>query len=99
MDQQRAQQLVVGCMAATGIVTSSALLADDKAVGIKVMIGVGGSALLLSVGAMFAPDLAGQLAVLVLVTSAFVYGAPLWNSLSDLTAATPETPTRKKGKK
>lgn len=82
MNEQRAQQLVVGSVAATAMVSGANYLVRDETPGMRWIIGVTGSAIGLAIVAMFAPQLAAGLAVLLLATTVFVYGGPVWEAVS-----------------
>lgn len=86
MNVDQAQEIVVASMATTAVVTSASLLADDRLPGVTVIIGLGASAFLLSVGAQFAPDVAAGIAILIMLTDLFVFAGPLWRALDSLTA-------------
>lgn len=92
MNADRSQQLIVGSLAATAVITTSSKLASGDVPGIPLVIGLAGAGFGLSVGAMFAPDLAASFAVLILVASAFVFSGPLWDAVGGLTGAPAPAP-------
>lgn len=99
MNTDQAQQLVVGSIAVTGVVTSVSMLADGRMPGLPVVVGLGVTGVVLAVGAQFRPDLAGGLAVLIMVTDVFVFAGPLWRAINGLTGqqrqAQPSHPARR----
>lgn len=96
MDQARAQQLIVGCLAASSAVAAGSSLADGEAPGMRMVVGVAFTGVGLATVAMFAPDLAGSLSVLILTTTVFVYGRPFMDAITDLTGNTKRTGTRRR---
>lgn len=82
MTPDKAQSGVVTAMAITaGIrVTSSAI--NHQTPTARTLIGLGFSTLVLAAMAMYAPALAASMALLVVTTSAFVYGGPVWAQLT-----------------
>lgn len=99
--EHRAQELVVGCLAATAVVAASSSLASGDVPGIRMVVGLAVSGMGLAAASMFAPDLAGGLAVLILTTTVFVYGKPLADAVTALTgkpgSAVASTTTKQKG--
>lgn len=87
--EDRAQELIVGCLAATGVVAAGSTLAQGGTPGLRMIVGLTVSAATLAVVSMGAPDLAGGMAVLVLTTTVFVYGAPLMNAVTSLVSGAP----------
>jgi hypothetical protein len=82
MTPDKAQSAVVTAMAVTAGLRVAASAIDHQAPPARTLIGLGFSTLVLAAGAMWAPELAASMAVLVLATSAFVYGGPVWAQLS-----------------
>lgn len=82
--EARGQQLIVGCLTATAVVAagSSAFDGDGKGPGMRLVVGVSVAAATLATVNMFAPEVAGGMAVLVLTTTVFVYGAPLFDAIA-----------------
>lgn len=101
MSAERGQELIVGCLAATAAVSASSTLAQGEIPGLRLVVGFAFTGMGLATVNMFAPDLAGGLAVLILTTSVFVYGKPLMDAVSTLTGsaktAAIRTTTRKEG--
>lgn len=98
MSEQRGQQLIVGCLAATAAIATASALADGEAPGIRLAVGTAFAGIGLATINMFAPDLAGSFAVLILTTSVFVYGGPALDAVTSLTGGTPNSPqTPRKG--
>jgi len=101
MGELRAQELIVGSLAATAAVTAGSTLASGQVPGLRLVVGLAFTGVGLATAAMVAPDLAGSLAVLILTTTVFVYGRPLMDAVSTLTGGTtatttaPAAPTRK----
>lgn len=85
MNTLRSQELVVGCLAASAVVAAGSTLADGEAPGIRLLIGGAGTAVGLAVVSMFAPDLAGSFAVLILTATVFNYGAPFMDAVVEFT--------------
>lgn len=91
--EARADQLVVGCLAATAAIGVGNAVVSGTPPAPRQLVGLTFVAVGLGVGAMFAPGLAGGVAVLVLTTTALVYGRPLWDAISTVTAAPTATTT------
>ena len=85
MNEPRADQLVVGCLAATAAIGAGNAIVAGHAPAAKQIVGLTFAAVGLAVGAMFAPGLAGGTAVLILTTTALLYGGPLWDAVSSVT--------------
>lgn len=94
MNEDRADQLVVGCLAATAAIAAGNAVVAGTAPAPRQLVGLTFAGLGLAVGAMFAPGLASGLAVLMLTTTALVYGGPLYDAVSSVTGD-PTTPTPK----
>lgn len=88
-----AQELVVGCLAATAVVAAGSSLASGELPGMRMVIGLSFTGVGLAAGAMFAPDIAGGLAALILVSSLFVYGTPLLDAITTLTSSPKVSPS------
>lgn len=84
--QARGQELIVGCVAASAAIATASTLADGEAPGIRLVAGVGVTAVGLATVNMFAPGLAGSFAVLMLTTTVFVYGGPAMDAIYRLTS-------------
>lgn len=93
MNEQRSQELIVGCLAATAAIATASSLADGRTPGIRLVIGTAFTGVGLATVNMFAPGLAGSFAVLVLTTTVFVYGAPLMDAVTRTTTAKGTTTT------
>jgi hypothetical protein len=91
--EARADQLVVGSLAAAAAMAAGNAIVNGAPPAPRQIVGFTFVAVGLSVGAMFAPGLAGGMAVLVAVSAAFVYGQPLWDTLSSVTSSTPSATT------
>lgn len=97
MNENRAQELVVGCLAATGVVAAGSALASGQVPGMRLVVGFAFTGAALATASMFAPDLAGSFAVLILTTSVFLYGRPLMDAVIHLTAPSPKPAPTKAG--
>lgn len=86
MNEQRGQQLIVGCLAGAAAVAAVSAMADGEAPGMRLAIGAFGTGIGLATVNMFAPNLAGSMAVLILTTTVFVYGEPALKAVSRLTS-------------
>lgn len=98
--EHRAQELVVGCLAATAAVAAASTLASGDVPGIRMVTGLAFTGMTLAAASMFAPDIAGGLAVLILTTTVFVYGKPLADAVTTLTGSdkpAASTTTKQKG--
>lgn len=82
MTPDKAQSSVVTAMAVTAGLRVASSAIEHHAPTARTMIGLGFSTLVLAALAMWAPALAASLALLVLATSAFVYGGPVWAQLT-----------------
>lgn len=87
MSEQRAQQLIVGCLAASAAVAAGSSLAEGEAPGIRMAVGFAFTGVGLATVSMFAPDLAGAFSVLILTSTVFLYGGPFMESVTSLTRA------------
>lgn len=92
MNEDRAQGLVVGCLAAAAVIGAGNAIAEGQAPSARQLVGFGFVAVGLATASMFAPDLAGGMAALVLVSTAFLYGTPLYDAVSGVTSSTSPTP-------
>ena len=97
MNEPRADQLVVGCLAATAAIGAGNAIVAGHAPPARQVVGITFAAVGLSVGAMFAPGIAGGLAVLVLTTTALVYGGPVWDAITSATTTSPTSSTASPG--
>lgn len=95
MGQLRAQELVVGCLAATAAVSATSTMAEGDVPGMRLVVGLAFTGMGLATVAMFAPDLAGGLAVLILTTTVFVYGKPLMDAVTTITGTTAPAAVRR----
>ena len=93
MNEPRADQLVVGCLAGVAVIGAGNAIVAGHAPSARQVVGLTFAAVGLSVGAMFAPGLAGATAVLMLTTTALVYGGPLWDAVTTATSPAPSTGT------
>lgn len=88
MNELRSQGLIVGCLAASAVVAAgSSLASDGSGPGLRMVVGVAFTGVGLATVAMFAPDLAGAFATLVLTTTVFVYGGPFMDVIAGITEA------------
>lgn len=96
MNQQRSQQLIVGCLAASAAVAAGSSLAEGQAPGMRMVVGVAFTGVgLATVSMLGAPDLAGALSVLILTSTVFLYGRPLFDLITDTTDPEPARTTRR----
>lgn len=93
--EARADQLVVGSLAAAAAMAAGNAIVHGAPPAPRQLVGFTFVAVGLSFGAMFAPGLAGGMAVLIAVSAAFVYGQPLWDTITSATGTTTPTPTPK----
>jgi hypothetical protein len=93
MNEQRAQELIVGCMATAAVIGVGSSLAQGEGISGRMVFGFGFATLGLAAGAMFSPGLAGSFAVLVLTSAAFIYGQPLYDAVTTQTTGTTAGPT------
>lgn len=97
MNQLRAQELIVGCMATSAVVGVGSALANGEGISARMVFGFGFTTIGLAAGAMFAPGVAGTFAVLVLTSSVFLYGQPLYDAViaqtADVAPLSPSTTT------
>ena len=91
MNQDRSQQLVVGCLAGVAVIGAGNAVVAGSPPSPRQLVGLTFVAVGLGVGTMFAPGLAGGAAVLMLTTTALVYGGPLWDAVSTATSSTSPT--------
>jgi hypothetical protein len=97
MDQTRAQQLIVGSLAASAAVAAGSSLAEGDAPGLRLVVGVAFTGVGLATVAMFSPDLAGAFSVLILTSTVFLYGRPFMDAVTNLTDPdTKRTGTRRR---
>lgn len=98
MNQQRSQQLIVGCLAASAAVAAGSSLADGDVPGLRLLVGVAFTGAGLATVSMFSPDLAGAFSVLILTTTVFVYGKPFMDAVTTMTKppTTKRTGTRRR---
>lgn len=82
MTPDKAQATVVTAMAMTAGLRVASSAVDHQTPTARTLIGLGFSTLVLAAMAMWAPALAASLSLLVLSTSAFVYGGPVWAQLT-----------------
>src|SRR5689334_13015084 len=94
MNEDRAQSLVVGALAAAAAIGAGNAVAQGEKPPLSQLVGFGFAGLGLAVGSMVAPDLAAGLALLMLTTTVFLYGGPLYEAVTQATNDTPTT-TRK----
>lgn len=93
MIEQRSQELVVGCLAASAVVAAGSQLATGSVPGLRLIVGYTFTGAALATASMFAPDLAGAMAALILTSTVFLYGRPLMDTVTSLTASGPTSPT------
>jgi hypothetical protein len=96
VNELRSQELVVGCLAGTAAVAAGSDLASGQVPGLRLVIGLAFTGVGLATASMFAPDLAGTFAVLILTTTVFVYGGPLMDAVTHLTSNPQPTGTVKR---
>lgn len=83
MSTDRAQGLVITAFGVSGSLVLVQAFHDDKVPPARFVLGTTVAAVGLAALAQLVPDLAGALAVLILVTSAVVYGGPAWRIITD----------------
>lgn len=86
MNEDRSQQLIVGCLAAAGAIAAGNAIAEGHAPELRQLVGFSFVAVGLATGSMFAPGLAGSAAVLILTTSIFLYAGPLLDAVTGSTS-------------
>lgn len=91
MTEDRAQQLVIGCLAASAVIAAGNSIADGHAPAARQLVGFGFVAVGLATASMFAPGLAGGMAVLVLTSTALLYGTPLYEAVTGVTSTSTTT--------
>lgn len=91
MTEDKAQQLVVGCLAGVAVIGAGNAIVGGNPPATRQLVGLTFVAVGLGVGSMFAPGLAGGAAVLMLTTTALVYGGPLWDAVTSATSSTSST--------
>lgn len=77
----------MGCLTASTVVAAGATLASGNVPSLRQVIGVGFVGIGLATASMIAPDLAGSMAVLILTSTVFLYGGPLFDAVSNVTGA------------
>lgn len=82
MTPDKAQSGVVTAMAVTAGIRVAASAINHQAPSARTLIGLGFSTLVLAAMAMYAPALAASFALLIVMTSALVYGGPVWAQLN-----------------
>ncbi len=85
----RSQQLIVGCLAGTAVVATASSLAEGEGPSGRILVGTAFAGLGLATLNMFAPEVAGSFAVLMLVSAVFVYGGPAISAVTSLTTPAP----------
>lgn len=81
--------VIVGTLGA-GVVTAVGQVGQTgRLPSTRIAVGSFSAAVLLALLAEAAPDLAGALAAMILVSSIFVFGAPAFATLSHITAPAP----------
>jgi hypothetical protein len=93
MLEQRAQELVVGCLAASAAVAAGSSLASGNVPGMRLVVGIAFTGAGLATVSMVAPDLAGSFAVLILTTTVFLYGGPLMEAVTAATGGPTHAPS------
>lgn len=88
MNEDRAQSLVIGCLAASAVIAAGNAIAEGHAPEARQLVGFSFVAVGLATASMFAPGLAGGMAVLVLTSTAMIYGSPLYEAVTSTTSAT-----------
>lgn len=94
MTPARAEGIVVAAVGITGLFTIGGDLAGGTRPSIGQFVGLGVAGVGLSLAAGVVPELAAGFAILVALTSVFVYGAPFAAAVTHLTHPT-QTPPRK----
>jgi len=90
----KAQGVIIGCMAATGVIAAGDAIAEDHMFTFRQGVGFMFVSFGLATGALFAPELAASMAVLTLTSAVFLYGQPLLDAVTTVTGGT----TTKAGK-
>lgn len=83
MTSDRAQGLIVTAFGVSASLVLVKAFAADDVPPARFVIGTTVAAVMLAALAQVLPDLAGGLAVLILVTSVVVYGGPAWKIITD----------------
>lgn len=84
-DEQRGQELIVGCLTASAAIAAASALAEGRGPGFRLVAGVAFTGVGLAVINMFEPRLAGGFAVLILTATLFSYGGPAMDAVSGVT--------------
>lgn len=91
MDSGQAKKLVLVATGGMVVVTTlSTLGTDHRLPSAKVPVGAFIAGMMLAVGAEFAPEVAGALAGVALISTVFVYGGPAFAALHRYTATPPK---------
>lgn len=95
MTPQDSQSLVIGSLSVAGAIVAANSIAQGEAPDFGQVVGFTFVALGLGTAAMFAPDLAGSMAVLVLTSAVFIYGEPALDAIASTTKASKATNPKK----
>lgn len=83
----RSQELIVGSLAGVATIAVASSLAQGEMPGGRIVLGTAFAGLGLATVNMFAPELAGSFAVLMLVSAVFLYGGPALDAVTSLTTS------------
>lgn len=86
MTPDRSQQLVIGCLAASAAIGAGNAVADGRPPELRQVVGFAFVGVGLATAALFTPGLAGGFAVLVLTSTALLYGGPLYEAVTAVTS-------------
>jgi hypothetical protein len=97
MTEQRAQELIVGCLGASTVIAAGSTLVEGEHPGLGMLVGVAVTGVGLATVAMFSPDLAGTFSALILTATVLTFGEPLMNAVTGITSTTASAPSRRPG--
>jgi hypothetical protein len=83
--------VVVGTMGA-GVLSVVAAYRKSGGASPRIAVGVFATGTMLAIGAELAPGIAGSMAILMLVTAAFVIGGDAWAGITEATKASSSAP-------
>lgn len=90
----RSQELIIGSLTGVAVVAVASSLAQGEAPAGSVVVGTAFAGIGLATLNMFAPELAGSFAVLMLVSAVFYYGGPALDAVTSLTTGGTTKPTK-----
>lgn len=94
MSELRSQELIIGSLTGVAVVAVGSSLAQGEAPAASIVVGTAFAGIGLATLNMFAPELAGSFAVLILVSAVFYYGGPALDAVTSLTTDTTTKPTK-----